>query len=321
MTMFIRREPSAVGSSDPSIATLGGAEGRREGSARRRFLALSVVFLVAACSAMKLGYNNADTLVAHGLDNYFDLDDEQAELVRNRMRELLRWHRRTQLAAYSELLQRAHARVGGNVTAVDVLALQTEIHGMLATMGERAAPDIAHVSARLNQGQIDKFARKLTEDTRKAQRELVSYAGPHGIDRRGKRYLERAEEWLGPLTREQQELVRTSLAEHADERQWWMTERERRQREAVALLRRIEVERPDEATATRWWRNYFAELAEPRDAERRARVLRTREHNAELIAKLVNSATPTQRATVARKLRGYADDFMTLAAEVPGRPS
>ena len=310
-----------MGSSDPSIANPHEAGDRSASSTRRRFLALSVVFLVAACSAMKLGYNNADTLVAHGLDSYFDLDDEQAELVRNRTRELLRWHRRTQLAAYSELLHRAQARVGGSVTAAEVLAFQGEIHGMLASLGEHAAPDIAHLSAQLKPGQIDKFAKKMADDTRKARRELVSQAGPHGIDRRGKLYIERVEEWLGPLTHDQQEMVRSSLAERADDRQWWMGERERRQREAVALLRRIEAERPDEAAATRWWRSYFAELAEPRDAERRARVLRARENNAELIAKLINTANSMQRANVARKLRTYADDFTTLASQGTGRPS
>lgn len=319
--MFMRQKGGALGSSDPSIANPHEAGDRSTGSTRRRFLALSLVFLVAACSAMKLGYNNADTLIAHGLDSYFDLDDEQAELVRNRARELLRWHRRTQLTAYSELLQRAQARVGGTITASDVLAFQGEIHGMLASLGEHAAPEIAHLSARLKPGQIDKFARKMAEDTRKARRELVSQAGPNGIDRRGKLYIERVEEWLGPLTREQLEIVRGSLAEHGEDRQWWMGERERRQREAVALLRRIEAEHPDEAVATRWWRSYFAELAEPRDPERRARVLRARESNAELIAKLINSANSTQRANAARKLRTYAEDFTTLASQGAGRPS
>jgi hypothetical protein len=43
----------------------------------RRVLALSVVLLVAACSSIKLGHNNADTLLMYGLDSYFDLDDSQ----------------------------------------------------------------------------------------------------------------------------------------------------------------------------------------------------------------------------------------------------
>ena len=113
--------------------------------------------------------------------------------------------------------------------------------------------------------------------------------------------------------------MRASIAARPDAQHWWVAERERRQRDSVTLLRRIASERPDEATATRWWRGYFAELAEPRDADRRARVLQYREQNAALIAQLINSATPVQRAAVAKKLRGYADDFSTLATEGGGR--
>jgi hypothetical protein len=272
---------------------------------------------VVACTAVKVGYNNAETLITHGLDSYFDLDDEQAEKVRKRVRELQRWHRHTQLATYSELIQRAQARVGGKVTTADVLGFQREINGLMATVGERAAPDIAYLSAQLNPEQIDRFATKLAENTRKARREMVRAEGSDG--QRVKKAIERAEEWLGPLNREQVELVRASVAARPDAGQWWMAERERRQRDAVTLLRRILAERPDEATATRWWRAYFGELAEPRDPERRARVLQYREQNAALIAELINSATPVQRTTVAKKLRGYADDFTTLATERNGR--
>ncbi len=324
--MFIRNEDAtkqaAVDAGHPSIATRVGADSRRDpgqpGSVRRRFLALSMAFLVAACTAVKVGYNNADTLITHSVDSYFDLDDEQAELVRDRVRELQRWHRRTQLAAYSELIHRAQVRVGGKVTTADVLGFQHEINGLMATVGERAAPDIAQLSARLNAGQIDHFAKKLADSNRKARRELVSTDGSD--ERRVKKAIERAEEWFGSLNREQVELVRASIAARPDAGQWWMTERERRQRDALTLLRRIAAEKPDEATAARWWRAYFAELAEPRDPERRARVLQYREQNAALIAQLINAATPVQRATVAKKLRGYADDFTTLATE-GGKPS
>ena len=68
-------------------------------------------------------------------------------------------------------------------------------------------------------------------------------------------------------------------------------------------------------TATGWIRDYFAQLAEPRDPERRLRLEQARQENAELVAQLVNSATPAQRASIQKKLRGYATDLGTLASE------
>ena len=40
--------------------------------------------LFAACSTVKLGYNNADTLLLYSLDRYVSLTDEQEQMVRRR---------------------------------------------------------------------------------------------------------------------------------------------------------------------------------------------------------------------------------------------
>jgi hypothetical protein len=40
-----------------------------------------------------------------------------------------------------------------------------------------------------------------------------------------------------------------------------------------------------------------------------------REDNAELVARLINSATPAQRAALKKKLLGYVDDLGALAAK------
>lgn len=298
---------------DPSIAL------PREGTWRRRFLALSAALLVTACSAIKLGYNNADTLAVYSLDSYFALDDAQSEMARGKVRELLRWHRQTQLAGYVELLQRAQARVGGKVTAEEVLAFQREVNARLLMVGERAAPELAPLALRLQPAQVDRFAAKLADSNAKARRELARL-GDNELDARVKRYAERMQEWFGPLTEAQLELVRAAHAQRADGSAWWRQERDRRQRDAVEMLRRIQAEQPNEATVTQWLRAYFAELHEPRDPGRRARVLEARAHNAELVAQLLSTATPTQRTAIAKKLRGYADDFTTLAGEGVRQP-
>jgi hypothetical protein len=189
----------------------------------------------------------------------------------------------------------------------------------LMRVGEQAAPELARLALTLQPAQVDRFAGKLARDNAKARREFVKTAGRETLDDRVKAYAERAESWFGPLSREQLELVRTSLAERPSGQQLWMEERERRQRDLVTLLRRIVDERPTEPIAAQWLRDYFAQLAQPDDAQRRARVLESRRGNAQLIAQLINGASPAQKAALARKLRGYAQDFSTLAAGSGGR--
>jgi len=285
------------------------------GQHARRFVLVSAALLLAACSQLKLGYNNADTLLAYSLDSYLKLDDEQQRMARERIDALHRWHRSTQLPAYVQLLNDAQKKIAGPVTAADVREFNAGVNRALAAIGEQAAPDLAKLALTLKPAQIDRLAERLANDTSKARRELVRFAGAESLEQRVDRYVDQAEDWFGRLMPAQREMIRASLAGRPDAQQAWMTERERRQRELVAVMARIRAEQPPPETATAWIREYFAQLAEPRDAERRARLAQVRAENAELVAQLINSATPAQRAALAKKLRSYAADLDTLAAK------
>jgi len=281
----------------------------------RRFVLVSVSLLVTACSSLQLGYNNAETLLMYSLDSYLRLDDEQQKLARNRVGELHRWHRATQLPGYVQLLDEAQRKVAGPVTAADVLAFNAGVNRNLAAIGEQAAPDIAQLALTLQPAQIERLADRLARDASKARREVVRFAGPESLDQRVDRYVERAEDWLGTLSAEQRELIRAALAQRPAAHQAWLEERERRSSDLVAVLTRVRAEQPPPETAARWIRDYLAELAAPREAARRAQLEQNRLDNATLVAQLLNSATLAQRAALVKKLRRYAADFGTLAAQ------
>lgn len=290
------------------------AANRSTGFRLLRSAAVALLALTAACSTLKLGYNNADTLLAFALDSYFDLDDEQEQLARERARTLLAWHRSTQLRGYVELIEAVGRRIDERIGADDVLGYYAEMNRRLLAIGERAAPDLAALALTLTPAQIAHFADKLAQDNAKARRELVRNAARDPLQGRVKRNLERVQDWFGAVTAEQERLIRASVARHGDGHRWWLDERERRQRELIALLARIQTERPPVQQAARWFQQYFAALVEPDEAPRRAELQRFRRANADLIAQLVNTASPAQKAALLKKLRGYADDFTTLAS-------
>lgn len=285
------------------------------GQQARRFVLVSVALLLTACSQLRLGYNNADTLLAYSLDSYLKLDDDQQRLARERIADLHHWHRSTQLAGYVQLLNDAQSRVAGPVTAADVGAFTAGVNRNLAAIGEHAAPDLARLALTLRPDQVERLQQRLASDTSKARRELVRFAGTESLQQRVERYVEQAEDWFGTLSEAQRETIRVSLARRPDAQEAWMQERERRQRELVAVMARIRSEQPPAETATAWIRDYFAQLAEPRDPQRRARLAQIRQENAELVAQLINSATPAQRAAIQKKLRSYATDLGALAAQ------
>jgi hypothetical protein len=291
----------------------------------RAGVAALLVFALAACSSIRLGYNNADTLLLYSLDRYFDLDDAQERLAQERVRALLAWHRRTQLADYAQLLDDAQRRLDASpaapLTGTDVLALQGQMGTRLLTIGQQAAPDLALLARSLSDAQMQYFSERLAAENARLRKERAQ-AARRGDDsaeaqnaERIKRSLERARDWLGPLTREQEDLVRSAAQRRPDGEQRWLDERERRQRALLAALQRIRTEQlaPDAGGAL--LTAYFNEIAEPVVAERRAAVLAAREANAQLIAQLLNSATPEQKAALIKRLRGYAEDLTVLASQ------
>src|SRR5262245_48641745 len=93
------------------------AKDRNTGLKPRFLIALAAVALVAGCSSVRLGYNNADTLLVHAFDSYLDLSGPQQQMVRESTRKLVAWHRSTQLHGYADLIESAGKRVEGRVTA------------------------------------------------------------------------------------------------------------------------------------------------------------------------------------------------------------
>jgi hypothetical protein len=288
----------------------------------RWLFALAFGFVLAACSAVKLGYNNADTLLVYSLDSYFDLSSEQDALARDRVAALLAWHRATQLSDYAQLIGEARARIdgraGGEVSGDEVIAFNRALNARLIAVGNKAAPDVARLALTLTPAQIDRFAGKLADDTSKARRELIRFAGKQTPEERAEKYADNVKFWFGSVNERQAALLRDMLANRPSTATFWIEERERRQAGLVALLRKIQAERPDLALATTWVRGYFAELAEPADPARRAKLEEFRRATAALIARLIDASTPAQRAALSNKLAGFADDFVALAMERNG---
>lgn len=273
---------------------------------------LAVAVSLAGCAAMKLGYNNADTLALFQLNGYLELTPDQELTVRERMNTLLAWHRSTQLRDYAAFIDKVRARLGTPVTADDVMAFNQQLNTRMITTGDKAAPDIAHIALTLAPEQIDRAAKKIANDAAKARREFAR-ADKDGGAERVKKYQERAESWFGRLTDQQKDIIRKSMDSRPSDGTWWIDERERRQREFIALLRKVQAERPTEEAATRWMRTYFKQLSVAPDAERRARAESYRRGSAELMAQLINVATPEQLAAVDKKLNEYSQDFKSLA--------
>jgi len=292
---------------------------------RRISTGLAAVMLAAAlvgCSSLRLGYTFADTYLNYTLGTSFDLDDTQTALVRARVQALRDWHRTTQLPDYIAYLERLQATFGdpagaggpsaGQWRAADVLNVQREFNTRLLLIGEHAAPDLAQLALSLRPAQIDAFAAKLGRDAAKARAEA---ARRDTLDARVEHTVEQIENWAGALNGAQINVIRQALANAPDLQALWLEERERRDRDLLALLRDVIRDPPQQPVVARRLQDYFKQIEQPTEPARGARVKQRREAYAAMLAPVINRMTAEQRTAMQRKLRGYAEDLAALAAD------
>jgi hypothetical protein len=284
----------------------------------RLWALLACLLLAAGCSSLRMGYSHADTLLLAGLDRYFDLDDPQKEWARGRIDALLAWHRSTQLRDYAVLLREAREKIRGPVSADDVLAFQGKLRARLVALAERVSPDLAELALRLQPTQLARMQERWAEE-REEFRETAAEGGTAALAReQARRFEKMAGFWLDDLSPDQKALIQASFTRHEALVRIREDERERRRRDWLALLQGLGAERSEPKEATARVRAYFAGLGEPAEPVRRAQYLALRQANAELIAALLNAATPEQRAELRDKLESYARDFGILASEGAG---
>lgn len=294
-------------------------DGNTWGRWLRAALTLLVALTLAACSVLpRFGYENLPMLAGWRLDHYLDLSAEQKTLARQRLEALQAWHRRTQLADYQDWLQAVQHRLAtGPVDEAQLRTWRGEVAARWLPLAEHMAPAVADLARTLTPEQIARLRRALEEDNEKLRKDWLPVDPTERIEVRSKRYLERAERFLGRLTPEQKQLARRMAAEAPDTESIWYAQRLARQQDLLALLERLRRERPDEATATRWVRAHLTDAWMPAGAAQQAGVESSLAAGDEMAAALLARATPKQREHLQRTLQ----DWIGLLGSLRGAPA
>ena len=280
-----------------------------------RTLICLVTAALAACSAARLGYGNGEFLSYWWLDSYVDFDAAQQPWVKQRIADLFAWHRTTQLTNYSRLLLLEQDRLRHEVSTADVLASYDEFKARAATLVDRLLPDLAELALRLRPQQIAHIEEKFKSNSESFRKEYVRGDVQQRQRFRYKKALEQAEYWFGDFSSEQQRAIRIASDARPLNNEMWMADHLHRQSELIALLRKIEAEKPARDVVIALLRryldvNYFSHSAKP---EFNAFFQEYRAGSAGLTALIVNLATPAQRARANQKVQQWIDDFTLLA--------
>ena len=284
---------------------------------RRCLILVAVIgLMLQGCSAVRLGYGNADSLSRWWIDQYLGMSAEQEVLARERLTRIHAWHRKTQLPEYVAVLGRINELVAGQPAAADMLVLGDRMIRLGRVLAEQATPDIADLLGSVTSGQIDRMAARLAEKNLEYAAEAGLGDGESGQRKaRYKKFLERAEYWLGDFSGEQKTVLRQMIDGQAAGSQFWYEERLRRQREWLALARQVQRDRSPREQVLRLLRDYAARFDLPSDPVRLQQAQALRRASAELVVAVLAMATPEQRTHLQHKLGDLMRDFTELSRE------
>jgi hypothetical protein len=256
---------------------------------------------------MRLAYDHADTFLHWKATSYVELRGAESRELDERIDAFLQWHRAKALPQYADIAAEASRRVGKGLSPADLVwgydSLMAQLRESLRAAGERIAPMLDRLSAE----QIAQLERRFAEDNRKFAREFLRGSENDRRTRRTRRAVERMEDWVGKLAPAQLERVRqySERAPLLDELR--DRDHKRLQAQLLAMLRARQAQKrlPDALVN-------FDQGREP--AYVAASEANRKELNA-LVLDLDRTLTSEQRAKAAGRLRGFAEDFASLAAD------
>lgn len=275
--------------------------------------ALLLVFL-GGCSAVKIGYNNAPSLVYWWLDGYVDFNDAQAVQVRDSLAALQAWHRQNELPAYAELLRQMQRLANGPVTPQQVCELSSQVRTRVQSLGEQAAEGMSRVVPTLQPEQLRHLALQFDKHNQTWREEWLDGTPAELAAQRLKKTVERAESFYGRLEEPQLALLRQSIAASAFDARLAWRERLRRQQDMLQVFR--EHGSSDRAAHVK------AEILalqqrnlDSPDLAYRAQFERMVLDSCRTLAALHNSASAAQRRELLQTLQGYETDVRALISE------
>lgn len=268
---------------------------------------------LAACSALKLAYNNLPEVSYWWLDSYVDFDSTQTPRVRDELTQVLEWHRQNELPKVIELLRRTRTLTADDVTPAQACELVDAIQARLLALTDRAVSAGADVALSLSDAQLAHLERKYARVNADYGKEWIALSPKDQREKRYEQFLDRSEDFYGRLDAAQRDLLRRQIAQSSFDPREFDANRRGRQQEILVLLRRLVAEKAAPADAQAAVRAFVRHVAEPTGTERERRQAQ-REESCRTIAELHNQTTPAQRSKAQQRLQAYEDDLRELAS-------
>ena len=271
--------------------------------------------MAGGCSALRFGYNQAADLAYWWLDGYVDFSETQTVRVREALSAWFMWHRSTQLPDYARLLVRAQTEVLADSTPGRVCEWWAEVAARMETSLERAVPAGAELMLSIGTKQIQHMERRYAKANEEFRDEFQQADPAKRRKASVERAIERAELLYGKLDDAQREQVTRAIAQSPFDPELWLSERKRRQQDALQILRRIAADGAARDKAEAALRAYIERWSRSPREEYRRYSDALASSNCAFAAGLHNTTSAAQRQIAVQRLKGWETDVRALAAD------
>ncbi|WP_338525775.1 DUF6279 family lipoprotein [Pseudomonas batumici] len=190
------------------------------------FSLLLLGLALGSCSRVSLAYRNLDVIIPWTLGDYVDMNREQKDWFRERLKEHLHWHCSTQLPDYLDWLDRVQRMVETRqVTDAAVQARTAEARQAIAQVARAVTPSAVELLRGLSDQQAAEMNQAFAEDQRKHRAQYVAQPLEEQVRERAERMSKRLKGWLGPLTLSQQRRVTAWSASLGEQNRLWVANR------------------------------------------------------------------------------------------------
>ena len=273
---------------------------------------------LAGCSLGRMAYNNGEMLSQIWLDRYVDFTEEQKPFVQREVDQLFAWHRREQLPAYIEILQKAQQRAQRPVSEDEVRADYDLIRTKVLVIVEQALPSLADLALSLQPEQIAHLENKFANNNEDYRREHLRGDIEQRHHTRYKKALKQAEYFFGNFSDQQAQRLQALSRARPLNNELVLEFHKRRQQEMLAMLKKIQAERPPRDAVIGMLRAYVkATMDYYGNPEFKAFYHAYEAATIHQVTEVINHTTPQQKQHLVNNLQKWIDDFKRLRKMEP----
>ena len=279
---------------------------------QRILQSIVIAVLFTGCSAVRLGYDQADHLGYWWVDHYLDLSSDKSRQFKADLKALHAWHRQTQLPEYARLASEFSARMSGETSSAEVCDNIQVFREKFDLLSRQSVPVWARLAQQLGPEEINYLRKKFTQEDKDWKAKWLDADLDKIHDLRYDDWLRRAELVYGRLNHDQKKFIQQAIVHSSwDPRISW-ERRQQRQQKIIAALEKIRLQRLNQSDAEAELTHVIDQLLNPEEPKQAAMQRKVLDEACINLAGLHQRTTASQRLHASEKFGDYAADFRYL---------